>query len=452
MNDEALTLDPDRCVLIIQDLQNDVIIEGGAFAESGSPGHAKEQNVVENVKALAETCRSKGIPVIHVWYIVEEGAPGLKLNAPLFQGVKDTGALVRGTWGAAPAEGLEAQDGDFIIEKMRMSAWQGTKLETLLAGLGRDTIIITGAWTNMSIEHTARTGADKGFFIVVPGGRVLHDECRLARRLDQPRAPERLHRHHLRRGDGGAGRRTSRRLAATARGGVWLKPDPLASPLRGFFTEPGPVKAPIVRQLLHRELGRFGLPALAVVLAHRAEDVEHESAVRTAERGVLDPARKHVCLERLELVRHALDDERLHALEDDPELLVRMAVERDGRAGLEADQVQHRAVSEERPTADPGSELERARGVEPDELRFHVLDYRSPHDRGGARSASAPGVRRRRVDRRGLRQDFPGDEPGDAARRSRTFRGWAPTRPGERSQRPSARSRTGRAAPRRIGR
>ena len=168
MNDEALTLDPDRCVLIIQDLQNDVIIEGGAFAESGSPGHAKEQNVVENVKALAETCRSKGIPVIHVWYIVEEGAPGLKLNAPLFQGVKDTGALVRGTWGAAPAEGLEAQDGDFIVEKMRMSAWQGTKLETLLAGLGRDTIIITGAWTNMSIEHTSRTGADKGFFIVVP--------------------------------------------------------------------------------------------------------------------------------------------------------------------------------------------------------------------------------------------------------------------------------------------
>jgi gluconolactonase len=168
MNDEGLTLEADRCVLIIQDLQNDVMIEGGAFAETGSPEHAKEQNVVENVKALAETCRSKGIPVIHVWYIVEEGAPGLKLNAPLFVGMKDGNALVRGTWGAAPAEGLEARDGDFIVEKMRMSAWQGTKLELLLAGLGRDTIIVTGAWTNMSIEHTSRTGADKGYFMVVP--------------------------------------------------------------------------------------------------------------------------------------------------------------------------------------------------------------------------------------------------------------------------------------------
>ena len=38
MNDEALTLDPARCALIIQDLQNDVMIDGGAFAESGAPG------------------------------------------------------------------------------------------------------------------------------------------------------------------------------------------------------------------------------------------------------------------------------------------------------------------------------------------------------------------------------------------------------------------------------
>jgi len=161
------TLEAGRCALIVQDLQNDVIIEGGAFAESGSPEHAKEQNVVENVKDLAALCREKGIPVIHVWYIVEEGAPGLKLNAPLFEGVAG-GALVRGTWGAAPAEGLEAQDGDFVVEKMRMSAWQGTRLENLLEGLGRDTVIVTGAWTNMSIEHTSRTGADMGYYMVVP--------------------------------------------------------------------------------------------------------------------------------------------------------------------------------------------------------------------------------------------------------------------------------------------
>ena len=66
MNDEGLSLDPARCVLLIQDMQNDVMMEGGAWAETGAPEHAKEQNVVANIEALADTCRSKGVPVIHV--------------------------------------------------------------------------------------------------------------------------------------------------------------------------------------------------------------------------------------------------------------------------------------------------------------------------------------------------------------------------------------------------
>jgi len=182
VNETELRIDRARAAMIIQDLQNDVIIEGGAFADSGAPAHAKEQNVVENVKGLAAAARGAGVPVIHVWYLVEPGAPGLKQNAPLFQGVKDANALVRGTWGAAPAEGLEAQEGDFVVEKMRMSAWQGTRLELLLAGLGRDTVIVTGAWTNMSIEHTARTGADKGYtmFVVDDGCSTVNADWQRA--------------------------------------------------------------------------------------------------------------------------------------------------------------------------------------------------------------------------------------------------------------------------------
>jgi gluconolactonase len=160
-------LDASRSALIIQDLQNDVIIEGGAFAESGAPAHAKAQNVVENTKRLADAARKAGMPVIHVHYIVDPGAPGLKQNAPLFQGVKESNALVRGTWGAAPAEGLEPQSGDHVVEKMRMNGFYDTRLDILLRGLGAETIVITGAWTNMSIEHTARHGADAGYNVIV---------------------------------------------------------------------------------------------------------------------------------------------------------------------------------------------------------------------------------------------------------------------------------------------
>src|SRR3954466_16162472 len=114
MSVEDLQLDFRRCALIIQDMQNDTIIEGGAFADSGAPAHATAQNAVANVADLAAACRAKGVPGIHVWYMFGPASVGLKQNAPLFQALKDAAALVRGWWGAAPADGLEPQDGDHI--------------------------------------------------------------------------------------------------------------------------------------------------------------------------------------------------------------------------------------------------------------------------------------------------------------------------------------------------
>jgi len=164
----TLSIAPQRTALILQDLQNDVMIEGGAFASTGSPQHAAEQNVVANAKALAEACRAAGVMVIHVWMVCEPGHPHLSQNAPLFQGLKGENALVRGTWGVQPANGLEAEPGDLIVEKMSMSAWETSRLESYLRHAGIDTLINCGAWTNMSVEHTARTAADKGFRVIVP--------------------------------------------------------------------------------------------------------------------------------------------------------------------------------------------------------------------------------------------------------------------------------------------
>ena len=179
---EALRIDRPSAALIIQDLQNDVIGEGGAFADSGAPKHAASQGIVANVARLAMGARALKVPIIHVHYIVEPGAPGLKLNAPLFRGLKEAKALVRGTWGAAPVAGLEPREGDLVIEKMRMNGFFGTKLESLLRGFGAETIIITGAWTNMSIEHTARHAADAGFEVIVAsdGTSTVSDEWQRA--------------------------------------------------------------------------------------------------------------------------------------------------------------------------------------------------------------------------------------------------------------------------------
>ena len=133
--------------------------------------------MVTNVRAIAAAARAAGMPVIHVWYVVDKGAPGLKRNAPLFEAVAG-GAVVRGTWGAAPVKGLEPKRGDLVVEKMRMNAFHDTSLETLLKGLGADTVVITGAWTNFSIEHTARHAADAGYraIVVTDGTSTINDD------------------------------------------------------------------------------------------------------------------------------------------------------------------------------------------------------------------------------------------------------------------------------------
>jgi gluconolactonase len=163
-------IDPKKTALIILDLQNDVISDGGAFADSGAPAHAKSQNVVENVKRLAESFRGKGAQVIHIHHFGNQGAShdrDSKQNAGLYRSVREVGALQAGTWGAEPVEGLEPQDGDIVIQKQRMGGFSHTPLDIKLRGLGAEKIVITGAWTNMSVEMTTRQGADNGYEVVV---------------------------------------------------------------------------------------------------------------------------------------------------------------------------------------------------------------------------------------------------------------------------------------------
>ena len=163
-----LKLNPKRTALLIQDLQNDVIIEKGAFADSGSPQHAKEQNVVANVQKLAAAFRrakASGDPrLVHR----REGRARPEAERAALRGRQGHERARPRHLGREAGEGPRAEAGRLRRREDAMSAWQDTKLETLLAGLGVDTVVVSGAWTNMSIEHTARTGADKGYYMLVP--------------------------------------------------------------------------------------------------------------------------------------------------------------------------------------------------------------------------------------------------------------------------------------------
>jgi gluconolactonase len=173
---------PRTSALLVVDLQNDTVGEQGAFADAGAAAFASRHRVVEKVRRLVDAARAVEVPVIFVWHVDEPGHRDSTRNAKLFRDIVAADGLVRGTWGVAPVEGLEPRDGDTIVEKQRMSAFNSTTLDTKLRGLGVTTIVVCGAWTNFAIEHTCRDGADQGYEVVLAtdGTATISDEWQQA--------------------------------------------------------------------------------------------------------------------------------------------------------------------------------------------------------------------------------------------------------------------------------
>jgi ureidoacrylate peracid hydrolase len=177
-----LSIDAKTSALLVIDLQNDTVGEQGAFADSGAAEFAARHGIVEKAIRLVEAARSAGMPVIHVWHIDEPGHVDSTRNCELFRGIVEADGLVRGTWGARTVAGLEPQEGDVVVEKQRMSAFNSTTLDTKLRGLAARKVVVCGAWTNFAIEHTCRDGADLGYevAIVTDATATISDEWQQA--------------------------------------------------------------------------------------------------------------------------------------------------------------------------------------------------------------------------------------------------------------------------------
>ena len=211
----GLELDPARCALIIQDMQNDVMAEGGAFAESGSPQHAREQNVVENIRRLAEVCRARGVMVVHVHFLVERGSPGLTLNAPLFESLADA-ELARARdvgRGAGGEPGAEAR-------RPRGHQDAHERVGGLVAGDRAQVRPPRHPHRHRGVDQHVRRAHGthrrrQGLLHGRARGRLLDDERRMARREHRLRDAERRHRHPHRRRDRGPRRRLAHRRLGT---------------------------------------------------------------------------------------------------------------------------------------------------------------------------------------------------------------------------------------------
>ncbi|RGB40746.1 Isochorismatase-like protein [Rhizophagus diaphanus] len=105
-------------------------------------------DIIPNVKSIVKTCHEKDIPVF--W--TQHGHRNLKF---------DGGAV--GRWRSSTSIDVL----DFVIKnKTRYDAFYRTELGSILTSLGIETLIISGAETNLCCEATARSGFDQDYNIV----------------------------------------------------------------------------------------------------------------------------------------------------------------------------------------------------------------------------------------------------------------------------------------------
>lgn len=153
-----------RTAVVIIDPQNDFLHPAGWYAKSGVDiGHM--QRAIEPIRQLVAAARGRNLPVFwtrHGFRDERDAGVFFELRPFLREG-----GLRQGTWGYEILEGLGAERHDWYVEKMRLSAFYNTNLETILRSLNAETVLFGGVLTNQCVAATSKDANFRDFKPIV---------------------------------------------------------------------------------------------------------------------------------------------------------------------------------------------------------------------------------------------------------------------------------------------
>jgi biuret amidohydrolase len=165
-------LEPDRCVLLVVDMQNDAVSTDGKFALAG--------NAVDDIRSIVPRCarlisraRELGVFIVHVKVITLRDG---KSDSPSWirakgLAVNETEFFLEGTWGAEIIAECCPMEGEPVVTKHRSSAFVGTNLDVLLRANQVETVVVIGEQTPGCVEATYRDAAYHDYY------NVLVEDC-----------------------------------------------------------------------------------------------------------------------------------------------------------------------------------------------------------------------------------------------------------------------------------
>lgn len=164
----AEALDPAQLALIVYDMQAGLLrqIPDG-------------DQVLANVRRVLEAARRRGVRTIFLrhYFMPTELQGVFQLRQAKVWQHKDAAADTRpliphGSPGFELAEGLDPRPGEAVMDKITMSAFEGTPLDIVLRDCGVRSYLIVGIALEVGIEPTVRHSADLGYIPI-----VVRDAC-----------------------------------------------------------------------------------------------------------------------------------------------------------------------------------------------------------------------------------------------------------------------------------
>jgi len=148
-----------RPALLIIDMQNDFVLEGRSLRVAGA------RAAIPKIREVLDAFRAKKLPVFHILRVHRKDGSDVEINRrELF---RNKPFAVEGTQGAAVIGELAPLPGEYVIPKVRMSAFIGTELDLMLRNLGITDLVVAGIQTPNCIRTTVFDAIAYNYPVVV---------------------------------------------------------------------------------------------------------------------------------------------------------------------------------------------------------------------------------------------------------------------------------------------
>ena len=156
---DFFTIDPKRTALIVVDMQNSFVAEGGTYETPPA------REMIPRMERLIAFAREHGLPI--VWTQSDHSAPHSGIMLRKFPIIREDREL----WKGEPsfdlyAEMVQPAEGEFRVVKHKYDAFWETDLDAILRNSGVDTLIVAGTATNVCCESTARSAFFRDYNVV----------------------------------------------------------------------------------------------------------------------------------------------------------------------------------------------------------------------------------------------------------------------------------------------